>query len=62
VEFTPNSIAISDMHDNSTIVFGEVNHQSCLYIFFKFIAKFYYALLLTPLDDTSRLWHKRSTT
>jgi hypothetical protein len=46
VEFTPDSITISDMHDNSMIVVGEVNHQSRLYTFSKFIAKSDSALLL----------------
>ena len=40
-----------------TIVVGEVNHQSRLYDFSKFIAKYY--LLLTHAYDTSILWHKR---
>jgi hypothetical protein len=59
VEFTPNSVTIYDMHDNSTIVVGEVNHQSRLYTFSKFIAKSDSDLLLTHVDDDSRLWHKR---
>jgi hypothetical protein len=59
VEFTPNSITISDMRDNSMIVVDEVNHQYCLYTFSKFIAKYYYALILTQVDDTSRWWHER---
>jgi hypothetical protein len=59
VEFTPDSVTISDMHDNSMIVVGEVNHQSHLYTFSKFIAKYDSDLLLTHVDDTSRLWHKR---
>jgi hypothetical protein len=59
VEFTPESITIYDIHDNSTIVLGESNHQSHLYTFNKFIAKFDFDLLLTHVDDTSRLWHER---
>lgn len=59
VEFTPESVTISDMHDNSMIVVGEVNHQCCLYTFNKFIAKFDSSLLLTHVDDTSRLWLER---
>jgi hypothetical protein len=55
VEFTPNSVTISNIHDNSTIVVGEVNHQSHLYTFIKFIFKYDYNLLLTHVDDTSRL-------
>jgi hypothetical protein len=58
VEFTPDSVTISDMHDNSMIVVGEVNHQSRLYTFSKFIAKSDYSLLLMHVDDTSRLWHE----
>ena len=29
VEFTHDYVTISDMHDDSTIVVGEVNHQYC---------------------------------
>jgi hypothetical protein len=47
VEFTPGFMTIYDMHDNSKIVVGEVNHQSRLYTFSKFIAKYEPALLLT---------------
>jgi hypothetical protein len=59
VEFTPDSVTIYDIHYNSMIVVGEVNHQSHLYTFSKFIDKYDYALLLTHIDDTSRLWHER---
>jgi hypothetical protein len=41
VEFTLDSVTICDMCDNSTIVVGEVNHQSHLYTFSKFIANSY---------------------
>jgi len=37
VEFTPNSVSIFDIQDNSRIVVGEVNHQSHLYTFSKFV-------------------------
>jgi hypothetical protein len=36
VEFTSNSISIIDMHDNSIIAIGEVDHNSKLYKFIKF--------------------------
>jgi hypothetical protein len=58
VEFTLDSVTIYDMHDNSKIVVGEVNHQSQLYTFSKFIAKSDSTLLLTHVDDDSRLWHE----
>jgi hypothetical protein len=58
VDFTLDSITIYDIHDNSMIVVGEVNHQSHLYTFSKFIAKSDYDLLM-HVDDTSRLWHER---
>jgi hypothetical protein len=60
VEFTPNSIIISNIHDNFMIVVGEVNHQSRLYTFGKFITKSNSSLLLTHIDDDSRLWHEIS--
>lgn len=47
------------MHDNSKIVVGEENYQSRLYMFSNFIARFDYSLLLTYVDDDSRLWHQR---
>jgi hypothetical protein len=59
VEFAPDFVTIYDIHDNSMIVVGNVNHQSHLYTFGKLIAKSYSALLLTHVDDTSRLWHER---
>jgi len=59
VEFTLDSTTISNMHDNSTIVVGEVNHQYHLCSFSKFVAKSYSALLLRHVDDTSILCHER---
>jgi hypothetical protein len=59
VEFTHDFVTIYDMRDNSTIVVVEVNHQSCLYTFSKFIVKYDFVLLLMHVDDTSRLWHER---
>jgi hypothetical protein len=47
------------MHDNFNIVVGEVNQHSRLYTFSKFIVKYEPALLLTHVDDDSRLLHKR---
>jgi hypothetical protein len=36
VEFTSDSILVTDMHDNSIITIGEVDHKSRLYKFTKF--------------------------
>jgi hypothetical protein len=36
VEFTSNSVSIIDMHENSIIAIGEVDHKSRLYKFTKF--------------------------
>jgi hypothetical protein len=58
VQFTPDFVIISDMHDKSMIVVGEVNHQYHLYTFSKFIDKYDSSLLFTHVDDTSILWHK----
>jgi hypothetical protein len=58
VEFTPKSVSIFDMQDNSRIVVGEVNHQSWLYTFSKFIEPDS-CVLLMHVDDISRLWHER---
>jgi hypothetical protein len=58
VEFTLDSMSIFNMQYNSKIVVREVNHKSQLYTFSKFI-KIYSYVLLTHVDDSSRLWHKR---
>jgi hypothetical protein len=51
VEFTSNSVSVIDMHDNSIIAIGKVDHKSRLYKFTKFS------------DDESSilLTHKEST-
>jgi hypothetical protein len=56
--FTPNSVDIYDMQTNSRVSTGEVNHQSILYTFSKFIEPDS-ALLLTHVDESSRIWHRR---
>jgi hypothetical protein len=55
--FKPNSMDISDMQTNSKVVTGEINHQSRLYTFSEFIEPDY-ALLLTHVDESSRIWHE----
>jgi hypothetical protein len=51
VEFTSDSVSVIDMHDNSIISIGEVDHKSRLYKFTKF---FYndYSILLTYTEST----------
>jgi hypothetical protein len=50
VEFTSDSILVIDMHDNSIIEIGEVDHKSKMYKFTKFL-----------YDDSSiLLTHKES--
>jgi hypothetical protein len=58
VEFTSDSVYVLNMHDNSIIAIGEVDHKSRLY---KFTNVFYHnsSLLLTHVDDSSRVWHER---
>jgi hypothetical protein len=56
--FTPSSMDIYDMKTNSRVATGEVNHQSRLYIFSKFI-EHDFALPLTHADESSRIWHER---
>jgi hypothetical protein len=55
--FTPNSVDIYDMQTNSRVATGEVNHQSRLYTFSEFIEPDF-ALLLTHVDESSRIWHE----
>jgi hypothetical protein len=51
VEFTSNSVSVIDMHDNSIISIGEVDHKSRLYKFTKF----------SDDDSSILLTHKEST-
>jgi hypothetical protein len=56
--FTPNVVDIYDMQTNSMVSTGEVNHQSRLYTFSEFIEPDS-TLLLTHVDESSRIWHER---
>jgi hypothetical protein len=56
--FTPNVVDIYDMQTNSRVSIGEVNHQSRLYTFLKFI-ELDFTLLLTHVDESSRIWKER---
>ena len=56
--FTPDAVEFYDMQTNSMVSTGEVNHQSRLYTFSKFIEPDY-ALLLTHADESNRIWHER---
>jgi hypothetical protein len=56
--FTLEAVDIYDMQTHSNISTGEVNHQSRLYTFSKFIEPDY-ALLLTHVDEISRIWNER---
>jgi hypothetical protein len=58
VIFTPDAMDIYDMQANSRVATGEVNHQSRLYTFSEFIEPDF-ALLLTHVDERSRIWHER---
>jgi hypothetical protein len=58
VIFTPNVMDIYDMQTNSKVSTGGVNHQSRLYTFFEFIEPDS-ALLLTHVDESSRIWHEK---
>jgi hypothetical protein len=51
VEFTSDSVSVIDMHDNSIIAIGEVDHKSRLYKFTKF----------SDNDSSILLTHKEST-
>jgi hypothetical protein len=52
--FTHDAMDISNMQTNSRVSIDEVNHQSRLYTFSKFIEPDY-ALLLTHADESSRI-------
>jgi hypothetical protein len=58
VIFTPDVVDIYDMQTNSRVSICEVNHQSRIYTFSKFIEP-NFALLLTHADERSRIWHER---
>jgi hypothetical protein len=56
--FTPNFMDIYDMQTNSMVATIEVNHPSRLYTFYEFI-ELDFALLLTHVDESIRIWHER---
>jgi hypothetical protein len=56
--FTPNLVDIYEMQINSRVATSEVNHQSRLYTYFEFIEP-NSALLLTHVDESSRIWNER---
>jgi hypothetical protein len=56
--FTPDVVDKYDMQTNSRVSTSEVNHQSRLYTFSEFI-KPDSTLLLTHVDESSRIWHER---
>jgi hypothetical protein len=56
--FALNSMGIYDMQTNSRVATSEVNHHYRLYTFFEFIEPDS-ALLITPADKSSRIWHER---
>jgi hypothetical protein len=56
--FTPNSVDIYDMKTNYSVSTDEVKHQSRLYGFSKFVEPDS-SLLLTHVDESSRIWHER---
>jgi hypothetical protein len=56
--FTANAVDIYDMQTNSRIATSEVNHQSRLYTFSEFVEPDS-ALLLTHVDESSRIWQER---
>jgi hypothetical protein len=53
-EFTSDSVSVLDMHGNSIIAIGEVDHKSKLYKFTKFVDH-NSSLLLTHVDYSSRV-------
>jgi hypothetical protein len=58
VVFTPDSVDIYYMKNNSKVTIGEANHKSRLYIFSEFIEPDC-AFLLTHADESSRIWNER---
>jgi hypothetical protein len=55
--FKPNFVDMYDMKTNSRVATGEVNNKSRLYTFYEFIVPDS-SLLLTYVDESSRIWHK----
>jgi hypothetical protein len=58
VIFTANYVDIYDMQTNSRVATSDVNHQSRLHTLSEFI-ELDSTLLLTHVDESSRIWHKR---
>ncbi len=59
VEFTPNSVEIHELHNDSTVAVGRENHQSRLYMFSHFVLDPPLTISLTHSNDVIRLWHER---
>jgi hypothetical protein len=55
--FTLDVVDIYDMQTSSRVSTSELNNQSRLYTFSEFIEPDF-ALLLTHVDESSRIWHK----
>jgi hypothetical protein len=54
VEFTSDSMIISEMVDGSRVLVGEVDHHSRLYTFSHFVPKYNYVTLITHENEQSR--------
>ena len=58
VIFTHDAVDIYDRKTNSKVATREENHQSRFYTFSEFI-ELDFASLLTHVDESSRIWHKK---
>jgi len=51
LEFTPDSMIISEMADGSRVSVGDVHHHSKLYTFSHFVPKYDYVTIITHENE-----------
>ena len=58
VEFTSDSVVITNISTGSQLAHGIVDHGSRLYFFSHFVPKYISNVFLSQSNDISRLWHE----
>jgi hypothetical protein len=58
VEFTPDSVVITDISTGSQLAHGIADHNSRLYLFSHFVPKFISTVFLSQYNNIIKLWHE----
>ncbi|GLJ18486.1 hypothetical protein SUGI_0328120 [Cryptomeria japonica] len=58
VEFTPNSIVVKELDNDSLVAMGQVNDNSRLYSFSHFVPSSPSRAFFTHSNSESKLWHE----